>query len=334
MMHIAYPWIFILLPLPWIVRRFWSAAKLDSATALKVPFYAQMQRAMQNLSSTQGVKSPKKRQLSIFIVLWCLVLLAGSGLQWLGKPVELPRSGRDIMLAIDLSGSMQTPDMKIRGQYLSRIAVVKHVADQFISRRDGDRIGLILFGTHAYLQTPLTFDRTTVQQMLGDATVGIAGIQTAIGDAIGLAIKRLMKYPKDSRALVLMTDGGNNAGVVLPLEAAKKAAELGIKIYTIGLGANRMVVNSLLGPQVVNPSSDLDVKTLQQIAQMTGGKFFRAESGDALETIYKVLDQLEPIASDKVTLRPITPLYPYPLGLALLLLLIFSGLTVLPRRTV
>lgn len=332
MMHIAYPWVFILLPLPWLVRRFISKAHSQSTSALKIPFYQQMQRALQNIGA--GVSSGKRKIIyaSVFYIIWGLLLIAGSGLQWLGQPVQLPRSGRDIMLAIDLSGSMRTPDMKINGKYLSRIAVVKQVASQFIARREGDRLGLILFGTHAYLQTPLTFDRKTVEQMLKDATVGIAGIQTAIGDGIGLAIKRLMKYPKDSRALVLMTDGGNNAGVVLPIAAAEQAKKLGIKIYTIGLGAKRMVVNGMFGPRVVNPSSDLDINSLKKIAQITGGKFFRAESGDALQAIYQELDKLEPVNADKVTLRPITALYPYPLTLALILLSLSSLASCWPRR--
>lgn len=331
MLSMLYPWIFILLPLPWLIRRFVPKAAHSSASAMKVPFYQQMQHAIQGLQHGSHLNTRQLRNTILFYCIWSLMLVAGSGLQWLGEPIQLPRSGRDIMLAIDLSGSMQTPDMKIDGKYVSRIAVVKQVANQFIHRRQGDRLGLILFGTHAYLQTPLTFDRKTVQQMLGDATVGIAGTQTAIGDGIGLAIKRLMKYPKDSRALVLMTDGGNNAGVVLPVDAAKRAAAEGIKIYTIGLGAKRLVVNGMFGPQVINPSSDLDIQGLQQVAKLTGGKFFRAESGDALQAIYKQLDQLEPVQADKVTLRPITPLFPYPLSIAMFILFMCMLVKMLPR---
>ena len=331
MLTMLYPLIFTLLPLPWLIRRFIPKAEQNNSSAMKVPFYQQMQRAMQGLHHGSNTNVRQLRNIILFYLVWSLMLVAGSGLQWLGEPIQLPRSGRDIMLAIDLSGSMQTPDMKIDGKYVSRIAVVKQVANQFISRRQGDRLGLILFGTHAYLQTPLTFDRKTVQQMLGDATVGIAGIQTAIGDGIGLAIKRLMKYPKDSRALVLMTDGGNNAGVVLPVDAAKRAAAEGIKIYTIGLGAKRLVVDGMFGPQVINPSSDLDIQGLQQVATLTGGKFFRAESGDALQAIYHELDQLEHVQADKVTLRPITPLFSYPLSLALLILLVCLLVNILAR---
>lgn len=331
MINMLYPWIFILLPFPWLIRRFWPQAKQLDQAALKVPFYQQMQQAMRSVEHS-SISSRSMLCSVIFYSIWCLLLVAGSGLQWLGQPVQLPRSGRDIMLAIDLSGSMQTQDMKINGQYLSRIAVVKQVAKQFISHRQGDRIGLILFGTHAYLQTPLTFDRQTVQHMLNDATVGIAGTQTAIGDGIGLAIKRLMRYPKQSRAMVLMTDGGNNAGVVTPLAAAKKAAEEGIKIYTIGLGANRMMVNTLFGQREINPSSDLDIDTLKRIAKMTGGKFYRANSGDVLQTIYNTIDQLEPVQADKVTLRPATALYPYPLAIAILIFGLCLLVKSWPRR--
>ncbi len=322
MIHMAYPWIFILLPLPWLIRHFIPKATSAQQSALQIPFFKQMQQALQSLNSTGGSLQRRWRVTGLLTVIWLLLLTAGSGLQWLGQPVELPRSARNIMIAIDLSGSMQTPDMKIDGQYLSRIAVVKQVANEFIAQRAGDRVGLLLFGTHAYLQTPLTFDLKTVQQMLNDATVGIAGLQTAIGDAVGLAIKRLMKYPKQNRALVLMTDGGNNAGIADPITAAKKAAQLGIKIYTIGLGANRLVVNGMFGPQVVHPSSDLDINGLKQMAKITGGKFFRAENGAALKQVYQQLNQLEPVNADKVTLRPVTPLYPYPLGLLLCLWLV------------
>lgn len=201
---------------------------------------------------------------------------------------------------------------------------MKQVANNFIDNRAGDRVGLIVFGSNAYLQTPLTFDRQTVQDMLNDATIGLAGSQTAIGDALGLAIKRLMQYPAQSRAIVLLTDGGNNAGAVTPLAAAKLAQQEGIKIYTIGIGAEQMMVPGLFGPQMVNPSSDLDIETLQQIASMTGGVFFRAKGGSDLKNIYTSIDKLEPTKGDQQQLRPIKPLYPWPLSLALFLSMLLS----------
>lgn len=318
-MHFATPWLLILLPLPWLIYYGLPRAKGQEQSALKIPFFGAVQKS---LATSHGKSLPKlssRRYLAYLI--WLLLLGAAMQPQWLGKPLSLPRSGRDILLTIDLSGSMATKDMSLDGRNQTRLAIVKKVADQFISQRKGDRLGLVLFGTDAYLQTPLTFDRKTVQQMLNDASIGIAGSQTAIGDAIGLSIKQLMSVDKDSRVMILMTDGGNNSGVSSPIEAARIAAKEHIKIYTIGLGAKRMVVGGFFGKQVVNPSSDLDVTTLKKIATMTGGEFFRADDGSALQKIYQQINKLEPVKGDRVVLRPITPLYPYPLALAFIIAL-------------
>jgi Ca-activated chloride channel family protein len=164
----------------------------------------------------------------------------------MGEPIEQAISGRDLMLAIDLSGSMEEQDFMIEQQRVDRLTATKYVAEQFISRRVGDRLGLILFGTNAYLQTPLTFDRQTITILLNEAVLGLAGDNTAIGDAIGLAVKRLKKQTTDSRVMVLLTDGANTAGEVTPIKAAEIAAENHLKIYTIGIGADEMVVRSFL----------------------------------------------------------------------------------------
>ena len=318
MIQMAYPWVLVALIVPWLLRLLLPRANTPMQAALKIPFFKGLQQQFIKRAFLAKQTFYSWRSFCLLLI-WILVVLSGTGLQLEGAPLQLPRDGRDILLAIDLSGSMQTPDMTLHGKAQSRLAIVKQVAQQFVAKRVGDRIGLVLFGTHAYLQTPLTFDRKTVEYMLNDATIGLAGIQTAIGDAIGLSIKRLLPFPTDSRALILMTDGGNDAGTIDPIEAAKVAAKAGIKIYTIGLGAKRMVVNGAFGPQVINPSSDLDVHLLQQIATLTGGEFFRANEGDTLEKVYQEINQLEPIKGDKVTLRPKRPLYPYPLTLALVL---------------
>jgi Ca-activated chloride channel family protein len=228
------------------------------------------------------------------------------------------------MLALDLSGSMQTPDMELNGHYFDRLAVVKIAARKFIQARTGDRLGLILFGTQAYLQTPLTFDQKTVLEMLNDATIGLAGSQTAIGDAVGLALKQLGRAPGHSKVIILLTDGGNNAGTVSPLDAAAMAKKLGIKIYTIGIGAKRLVVQGLFGPQVIHPTNELDEETLKKMAKITGGLFFRADSGEELKQVYAEINKLVPIVSAKNIFRPIKPLYPWSLGLALILSLLMA----------
>ncbi len=317
MFSFALPWLLLLIPLPVPMRYLVPAATQTKARALKIPFYKDIVDIAQQTYGQRLIATGLRRWLVYFM--WLLLVIAAAGPQWLGKPVNLPQTGRNIMLAIDLSGSMQIPDMSLEGRRVNRLAVVKNVAQQFIKQRVGDRVGLILFGSRAYLQTPLTFDRKTAESMLNDATIGLAGAQTAIGDAIGLAIKRLSKQPQGSRVLILLTDGVNNAGAVAPIEAAKLAAKNHIKIYTIGIGADRMLVPSIFGAQAVNPSRDLDTKTLQQMADISGGLFFRAKNTQALRQIYQRLNQLEPVSTQKSTFRPITPLYPWSLALALLL---------------
>jgi Ca-activated chloride channel family protein len=239
--------------------------------------------------------------------------------QWLGEPIEQAVSGRDLMMAVDLSGSMEVQDFFINKQTVDRLTAIKYVASDFINRRVGDRIGLILFGTQAYLQTPLTFDRKTVMTLLNESAIGLAGDNTAIGDAIGLAIKRLKNQPDNSRVLILLTDGANTAGEVTPLKAAELAEANHLKIYTIGVGADEMIVRSFFGSRKVNPSADLDENTLVKIAESTGGRYFRARNADELNNIYMLLDKLEPIEKDKQFFRPRSELYYWPLALALLL---------------
>ena len=228
------------------------------------------------------------------------------------------------MLAVDLSGSMEEQDFILNNQRVDRLTATKWVAGDFISRRAGDRIGLILFGTQAYLQTPLTFDRKTVVTLLNESAIGLAGDNTAIGDAIGLAVKRLGDQQTSNRVLILLTDGANTAGEVSPIKSAELAAEKNLKIYTIGIGADEMIVRSFFGSQRVNPSKDLDEETLTAIAKKTGGRYFRARDADELNQIYQILDQLEPVEKDKQYFRPKTELFYWPLGLALLLAAIIS----------
>lgn len=330
MIQVAYPWVFIALFIPFIIYFFVPKATTKNPQALKVPFFNELLSSFANIRSFGGSTNLSWLKYMVCLI-WLLLVISGSGIQWLGKPLSLPQTGRDLLIAIDLSGSMQTPDMVINGDSKTRIDVVKQVASKFIGGRVGDRLGLILFGSQAYLQTPLTFDRKTVGQMLNDATVGIAGEQTAIGDAIGLAVKRLIEYPGTSKALILLTDGGNNSGVLAPVDAAKIAAREHIKIYTIGIGATKMKVQTMFGTQTVNPSSDLDIEGLKQIASITGGQFFRAEDGNSLEAVYAQINKLEPVKADSITIRPITPLYPWSLGLALVLSFILILLKVRRR---
>ncbi|MCU7960612.1 MAG: VWA domain-containing protein, partial [gamma proteobacterium symbiont of Bathyaustriella thionipta] len=246
--------------------------------------------------------------------------------QWVGEAVALPTSGRDMMLAIDLSGSMKEEDFQAAGRMINRLTAAKAVADDFIKRRVGDRIGLILFGSQPYLQAPLTPDRETLRTFLWEAQIGMAGQNTAIGDAIGMAIKQLKDHPANERVLILMTDGANTTGRLDPIKAADIAAEYGLKIYTIGMGADEILVRSLFGSRRVNPSRDLDEKTLKAVAEKTGGRYFRAHNFKELEQIYALLDELEPIKQDKLFYRPVKELFFWPAAIALLLLLLWPPL--------
>ncbi len=238
------------------------------------------------------------------------------------------------MLAVDISGSMATEDMALNGDFVDRLNVVKAVVSSFVEERKGDRVGLVLFGTNAYLQAPLTFDLTSVNRLLIEAPIGIAGGKTAIGDAIGLAVKRLRLRPQEDKILILLTDGANNVGEVEPEKAAELAAFDNIKIYTIGVGADEMRMPGLFGRRITNPSADLDEDTLTAIAQTTGGKYFRARDTQGLLEIYSLIDELEPIDQDPETYRPIQALYFYPLGLGLALFALLLLIDIARKRYV
>lgn len=339
-MSFVWPLAFLLLPLPLLVWYFLPSAVdprqdgLQGARlkgALRVPFY---QRLLQQNSSVK-----RKPQHSTFRAIWRASLAA---LIWLllvtalarpvleGPKMPLPATGRDLMMALDLSGSMEQSDLSIAGQNTTRLAVVKAAADDFLRRRQGDRVGLVLFSDRAYVQSPLTFDRQVVRELLDQAEVGLTGQKTAIGDAIAIAVKRLKNRPEESRVLVLLTDGANNAGVIDPIKAATLAKKLGIRIYTIGVGASAMTINTAFGLQQINPSQDLDERTLTDIAEMSGGQYFRATDVQGLAQVYRAIDKLEPSLADPLFVRPQIALYFWPMALAFALSMLFALLFLLP----
>ena len=315
MLNFAWAWAFWLLPLPFFMYKLVPRARKYDA-ALFVPFYRDVLsfEDMQYTAVRSGVI-----KVMLLILVWFLLVLAVSRPQWTGDPVALPASGRDLLLAVDISGSMKQDDMIINGKQVSRIALVKYVVNDFIGRRAGDRIGLLLFGTEAYVQAPLTFDRQTVKTLFNEAQIGFAGQKTSIGDAIGLAVKHLQDRPDESKILILLTDGSNTAGNVEPLQAAKLAAQTGVKIYTIGVGADEMMIRDFFGARRVNPSADLDEETLQEIAKATGGQYYRARNPEELEQVYDLINKIEPVEQENETFRPIKALYYWPLAGALLL---------------
>ncbi len=308
MIHVAWPWMMLCLPLPWLARRYLPEATL-AGNALFLPFAATV-----SSGHAAHMRTNSRSRSTLFALVWLLLVLSSMRPQWLGDPLPVPTTGRELMLAVDVSGSMATPDM---ANDASRLNVVQKVAGDFIEHRHGDQVGLILFGTQPYLQAPLSSDLDTVKQFLNEAMVGIAGPQTAIGDAIGLALKVMRGSPKNSRremVLILLTDGGNNAGMMDPVSAAKMAAKSGLRIYTIGVGAKAR--QGFFG---MSGNYDLDEDTLKEIARITGSEYFRATDADALQKVYARIDRMEPVSGRDQWYRPHSEWFVWPLALALLL---------------
>lgn len=307
MLDFSYPWLALLVFLPLLFKR-----KKPQQLALHLPPLARL-AAQQQQSSGKFFSASSL----LAVLLWCALIIAAMQPRWLDEPVSLPQQGRDLMLAVDLSGSMNITDMEVQGHSLNRLDAVKQVVGDFIKKRQGDRIGLILFADAAYQQTPLTFDLQTVQQMLDETVIGLVGQRTAIGEAIGLAVKRLNTYESSNKILILLSDGANTAGHIQPLEALQLAKAAGVKIHTVGVGAEQMVQQSIFGSRVVNPSHDLDEALLNKLAADTGGKYFRARDVNELAQIYQMIDQLEPVTRDNLTYRPQRSLVHWPLAIAL-----------------
>ena len=327
-LEFAWPWLFAVLPLPLLVAWLTPRAPETPGTALRVPFYT----ALSGAAAGRRSAAASRPRLLLATLVWVLLIFAAARPQFVGNPVRLPVTGRDLLLAVDISGSMETEDMQLGERVTDRLTAVKTVAGDFIEQRKGDRLGLILFGDQAYLQTPLTFDRKTVRTLLNESAIGLAGKSTAIGDAIGLAVKRLRERPAENRVLILLTDGANTSGSVEPLKAADLAAREGVRIYTIGVGADEMLVQGFFGTQRM-PSTELDEAALTAIAQKTGGQYFRARDIGSLQKIYALLDQLEPVSQDEETFRPVHELYPWPLSGALFLTALLAlGVAGLRRR--
>ena len=314
MIQFLTPWLFAALPFPLLIYWFVPAKLNANQSALRVPFLTDF-----TYSSPVKIATPNRSRLYLAVLAWMFLVFASARPQWLGEPIEQAMNGRDLMLAVDLSASMQEKDFILGKDYVDRLTAIKSIATDFINRRVGDRVGLILFGTQAYLQTPLTFDRKTVATLLDESAIGLAGDNTAIGDAIGLAVKRLRNESQNSRVLILLTDGANTAGEVSPLKAAELAAANHLKIYTIGIGADEMLVGGFFGYRKVNPSADIDEGTLIKVAESTGGYYYRAKNLDDLNNIYMRLDELEPVEKYKQYFRPKRELYFVPLAIALAL---------------
>jgi Ca-activated chloride channel family protein len=278
---------------------------------MAVPF---LKRFMEStgIRAKSGVSISKKKMINIIslTIIWILLLIALASPRLVGEPDLQLKTARSLMFAVDLSGSMATTDWTIDEKRATRWDAVKNVIEEFITRREGDRIGLILFGTQAYLQVPFTSDLKVVNKYLKESEVGMPGERTAIGNAIGLGVRLFEADSVERKVMILLTDGVDSGSEVNPIQAARAAARDSVIIYTIGIG---------------DPNAqlfDIDEVMLRQIAKDTGGKYFLAIDKDKLEEVYKTLDELEPIEYEEETYRPATLLYFYPLALVLFIALI------------
>jgi Ca-activated chloride channel family protein len=324
MWSLAWPWMLLALPLPLIVRKLLPPVVSARDAGLRVPSF----KGFEMLADRSEVEQLVNWRFWVAVIAWMLLVLAAARPERIGDELDVPVSGRNLMLAVDLSGSMDAKDFELGNRRVDRLTATKAVAGDFIARREGDRIGLILFGERAYLQVPLTLDRETVNTLLMEAFIGLAGEKTAIGDAITLAVKRIHDQGAEAgeQVLILLTDGANTAGEIDPLKAAELAQQIGLRIYTIGIGAEQMVVSSITGGmRRVNPSADLDEETLTSIAESTGGRYFRAKDTAALQDIYRILDEMEPVAEPEAGFRPVKSLYYWPLGGAFVLALFLAA---------
>ncbi|MCL7713122.1 vWA domain-containing protein [Stenotrophomonas mori] len=308
----AWPWAWLALPLP-LLMRLWPQ-RAAGGPALRVPWPAER---VQPARAGRLRVSPR---LLLPWLAWACLCASAARPQHLGDALPPLRDARQMMLAVDLSGSMSEADMRLGGRVVDRLTAAKAVLADFLDRRDGDRIGLVVFGQQAYALTPLTHDHESVRAQLRDSVVGLAGRETALGDAIALAVKRLRAQPEGQRVLVLLTDGVSNAGALEPLKAAELAVADGVRVHAIAFGGEGGF--SLFGLQVGGGGEQIDEATLARIAGRTGGRFFRARDTDELAGIYGELDRLEPVHGAGPVVRPRLERYAWPLAAALLLALL------------
>jgi Ca-activated chloride channel family protein len=320
----AWPWLAVLLPLPWLARRWLPprAVRADDAprtVELLYPSDRRLGEAFTVLAPGWGL--PSRLQQALLALLWAGLVLALMRPQWLEAREELVSPGYDLMLAVDASRSMEALDFTVEGRRVNRMAVVKGVVGRFIAQRRGDRVGLIVFGDGAYLQAPLSTDGAAVRAMLDEVVPRMAGDATAIGDAVGLAVKKLRERPPGSRVLVLVTDGENTAGSLPPVEAARLARQYGVRIYAVGVGSKGKVPFPDASGRITYEDMQIDESLLEELARITGGAFYMATDTQALEAIYHRIDALEKTeAATRTTLVP-SSLHRWPLGAAMAALL-------------
>jgi len=315
MLELAHPWALTLLVLP-VLMRLLPAYK-ESRDSVKVPFFDKLVELSQQRPQS-GAMILRRDRAQRFLVgfMWLCLVLSAAKPEWIGPPVEQQKSGRDLMIAVDLSGSMEARDFTLPGgQTVDRLQAVKYVLEDLADQRASDRLGLIVFGTAAYLQTPFTDDHLVWARLLEETEIGMAGQSTVFGDAIGLAIKLFMESDSDNRVLIMLTDGNDTGSTVPPVDAAKVAATREIRIYTIAIG----------DPAAVGEEA-LDIETLDRVSEVTGGQHFEALDRDQLRGAYEAIGELEPELYETISYRPRQSLHWVPVGLAVALYVVYHSL--------
>ena len=307
MFTFSYIWVFILLPLPLIMRKF-TRPYQEKRQAVRAPFFEDLVKLSGQEPGTSSVvrRQPWLRQI-ITTLAWILLLVGTARPQWVEPPIVKQIPSRDLLLAVDLSGSMESADFTGKdGKKIDRLAAVKEVLDDFLQHRSGDRVGLIFFGSAPFIQAPFTEDLDTCRQLLQEAQVRMAGPKTAIGDTIGLAINMFKESAVKEKLLILLTDGNDTGSRVDPVTAARIARDNKIMIITVAVG----------DPEAVGEEK-LDVKTLEAVAETTEGSYFWAGDREALARVYERIDELSTHEIQSISYRPRIDLYFYPLGLAI-----------------
>ena len=307
MLTFSHLWIFALLPLPWLVRAILPPRR-TARVAVRVPFGDRLRAATTEGGSVSRVTRQASRQLVPALV-WLLVLTALARPQWIAEPLTKNLPTRDLLLLVDLSGSMRQEDFtNAAGQKVDRLVAVKEVLGDFLVRRDGDRVGLVVFGDAPFLQAPFSTDLSLSRRLLDETAIGMAGPRTALGDAIGLGVTLFANSDAPSKTIIALTDGNDTASQVPPAEAARVAKQRDIRIHTVAIG----------DPTTVGEEK-LDVEALRAVAQSSGGSYFFAGDRQQLAGIYAELDKIETRQVKVISHRPRNDLFYWPLLAALVL---------------
>ncbi len=322
MFTFAHFWVLLLLPLPWLTRRLFKVHR-EHRRAVYVPFMQKLAELSGNKPESGAVVvKPLRLQRWLNPLIWVLTLTALARPQWIEEPVVKDIPMRDMLLAVDLSGSMAEADfLDNGGGRITRLDAVKQVLGSFLDERDGDRVGLIFFGTAPFVQAPFTEDLDVIKELLGEARVRMAGPQTMLGDAVGLAIHVFEDSDLENKVVILLTDGNDTGSAMPPVEAAKVARDRGITLHIVAMG----------DPETIGEAA-MDEVTLQQMADFTGGRFFRGNDREALEGIYDELNRLETRDVETVGYRPKRDLFIWPIGLLLIVWMLFHTLLHLRDR--